>query len=159
MMAATRIKPNGPYRTRQSVWETRGMRADTDLCEAETRRTAPTDPDPEETLTERMGLDVLSPEVTPTGRRQTEQCGRGSLRTERTTGTYDGPSEQGETEPKGGEETDLPLLEADRTGIVDLNPEVPHASLPQSDSPLDDSYNVPSDLLTEEQANDIFIRQ
>ncbi|RHY10338.1 hypothetical protein DYB36_005190 [Aphanomyces astaci] len=98
-------------------------------------RTAPTDTDPEETLMERMGLDVLSPEVTATGRRHTEQYGRGLLRTERATGTYDGPSEQGETEPERGEETDLPLLEADRTGI-----------------------NVPSDLLAEEQAKDTFIR-
>ncbi|RLO00339.1 hypothetical protein DYB28_001383 [Aphanomyces astaci] len=83
-------------------------------------RTAPTDTDPEETLMERMGLDVLSPEVTATGRRHTEQYGRGSLRTERATGTYDGPSEQGETEPEGGEKTDLPLLEADRTGRVEF---------------------------------------
>ncbi|ETV64569.1 hypothetical protein H257_18557 [Aphanomyces astaci] len=76
MMEATRIKPNEPYRMRQSVRETRRMRADTDSCEADTMRTA---------LTERMGLDVLSPEV----------------------------------------------------------------KLPQSDSPLDDSYNVPSDLLSQ----------
>ncbi|ETV78653.1 hypothetical protein H257_08144 [Aphanomyces astaci] len=78
---------------------------------ADTMRTAPTDTDPEETLMERMGLDVLSPEVTATGRRHTEQYGRGLLRTERATGI-----------------------------------------------PLDNSYNVPSDLLTEEQAKDTFIR-
>ncbi|RLO03240.1 hypothetical protein DYB28_003670, partial [Aphanomyces astaci] len=80
MMEATRIKPNEPYRMRQSVGETRRMRADTDSCEADTMRTAPTEMDPEETLTERMGLDVLSPEVTATGRRHTEQYCWGSLR-------------------------------------------------------------------------------
>ncbi|RQM12895.1 hypothetical protein B5M09_005105 [Aphanomyces astaci] len=117
MMEATRIKPNEPYRMRQSVRETRRMRADTDSCEADTMRTA---------LTERMGLDVLSPEVKVTGRRHTEQYCWGSLRTERATGTYDGPSEKGETEPEGCEETHLPLLEGSRTGIVDQSPEVPY---------------------------------